>query len=206
MEFMNRGSQPAAATVPTAQRPAHTGGKKPRGKGMRIVSGFLLISTALLVAALVVYVATGGKSEKDHLEKDQFQAVFLNGGQVYFGKVRDLNSSFITMDNIYYLRVSEQNTNQSSNKNAQQDISLAKLGCELHGPDDKMVINREQVTFWENLKDDGQVAKAIAEFVRNNPDGQKCTEPTQNTQTNTNSNSNSNSNSTTPANQDATAP
>jgi hypothetical protein len=37
-----------------------------------------------------------------------------------------------------------------------------------------MLINREQVTFWENLKSDGQVAKAVAEWVKQNPNGQQC--------------------------------
>ncbi len=37
-----------------------------------------------------------------------------------------------------------------------------------------MLINREQIIFWENLKEDGQVAKAVAEYQKQNPDGQKC--------------------------------
>jgi hypothetical protein len=181
MEFMNRGAQPQAAPLPNQnQRPANSGGKKQRGKVMRIVSALLLVSVGLLIAAVAVFVATSStKSEKSYLDADKFQAVFLNGGQVYFGKVRELNDKFLTVDNIYYLRVNEQTQQDTANpsQQAQQDISLAKLGCELHGPEDQMVINREQVSFWENLKDDGQVAKAIAEFVRQNPDGQKCTDP-----------------------------
>jgi hypothetical protein len=106
----------------------------------------------------------------------------LNGGQVYFGKIQALNSKYLTMDNIYYLRVNQQvQPNQSTSSS--QDISLAKLGCELHGPDDLMVINRDQVTFWENLKDDGQVVKAISEFVKNNPNGQTCSSTSNSTST-----------------------
>jgi hypothetical protein len=37
-----------------------------------------------------------------------------------------------------------------------------------------MLINREQVTFWENLGDNGQVAKAVTTFEKQNPNGQKC--------------------------------
>lgn len=175
MEFANRpGQQPAAA----APRPAHTGGKKSKGKLFRIVSVVLLVCIAVLIAALAVMFGTGGKTEADHLDKNKYQAVFLEGGQVYFGKVTTLTGSYLTLDNIYYLRVNEQvQPDGDAAQNAQQDISLAKLGCELHGPQDKMVINRSQVTFWENLKDDGQVSKAIAQFVQQNPDGQKCTTP-----------------------------
>ncbi|MBA2279529.1 hypothetical protein H0V99_03785 [Candidatus Saccharibacteria bacterium] len=180
MDFTTRGGQQPAAPVATPQQPK-TSKRFRDSRGMRIISSVLLVSVALLLAALAVFVATGGSNpQSNFIKKDKFQAVFLNGGQVYFGKIRNLNDKYLTMDNIYYLRVNEQvqpNTNTDANA-AQQDISLAKLGCELHGPDDAMVINQDQVTFWENLKDDGQVVKAITEFVKANPDGQKCTEAT----------------------------
>ncbi len=174
MEFSNRGAQ-----QPVAPAPARSG-RKPRGKLLNIVSVVLLVAIALLIGGMIWMIANGGtKAEKEYVDKGKYQAVFLNGGQVYFGKVRDLNNRFLVVDSIYYLRVNEQagEGQDATQQTASQDISLAKLGCELHGPEDKMVINREQVTFWENLKDDGQVAKAIAEFVKQNPDGQKCTEP-----------------------------
>lgn len=90
------------------------------------------------------------------------------------------------MENIYYLRVNQQvQPNQSSNST--NDISLVKLGCELHGPQDNMVINREQVIFWENLKPDGQVAKAVENYKKQNPGEQKCDQAS--SQNNTNSSS-----------------
>lgn len=172
MDFSNRGAQQPAAPAPARS------GRKPRGKLLSVVSVVLLVAIALLIGGMIWMIANGGaKTEKEYVDKGKYQAVFLNGGQVYFGKVKDLNNRFLVVDSIYYLRVNEQQAQGEQNQQASQDISLAKLGCELHGPQDQMVINREQVTFWENLKDDGQVAKAIAEFVKQNPDGQKCTEP-----------------------------
>jgi hypothetical protein len=41
--------------------------------------------------------------------------------------------------------------------------SLVKLGEELHGPEDEMVINNEHIIFTERLKADSQVVSAIAE-------------------------------------------
>jgi len=41
---------------------------------------------------------------------------------------------------------------------------LVKLGKELHGPADDMEISRAQILFFENLKNDGEVAKAIQKF------------------------------------------
>lgn len=172
MEFQNRAPQPAAPVA----RPVTT--KKAQRKMVRLALTLVIAGLVVLAAGMLFLKFANQKSEASFVDKDRYQAVFLNGGQVYFGKVDDLNGKFLTLSKIYYLRVNEQvQPDGDAAENAQQDISLAKLGCELHGPQDEMVINREQVTFWENLKDDGQVAKAIAEFEKQNPDGQKCTQP-----------------------------
>lgn len=192
MEWMNRGAQGPQTTGQTAgAAPSRRGGKGNFLKGLRLATVALLFSATVLLVALVWFVVLGGNAgEAKYINKKQMQAVFLNGGQVYFGNINDLNGKYLNMKNIYYLRVNQQvqpNQENSQQQNA-NDISLVKLGCELHGPQDSMVINREQVIFWENLKDDGQVAKAVAEYVKQNPDGQKCDQPAQgsnNTNTNT---------------------
>lgn len=147
---------------------------------MRTASVALVIGIAILIAALASLVAfskTG--SERQYVNSDKMQAVFLNGGQVYFGKITDLNKKFMRVSDIYYLRVNQTvQPNQQAAGAAQatnaNDISLVKLGCELHGPEDSMVINQDQVIFWENLKDDGQVVKAVATYKEQNPNGQDC--------------------------------
>jgi hypothetical protein len=54
---------------------------------------------------------------------------------------------------------------------------LTKLGCQqLHSPEDEMVINRTQIAFWENIKDDGKVVQAIKEFKKQNPNGPNCSQ------------------------------
>lgn len=179
MEFANRaGQQPAAPSLTPGRAPHAPGGKKQRGKWLNIISVFLLVATALLVAMVIFSMATSKeKKEAEYIDGSKYQAVFLEGGSVYFGKLRELNTQYATLDNIYYLRVNGEGQGGEDATQAQQDVSLTKLGCELHGPQDRMVINTDQITFWENLKDDGQVAKAIAEFIKQNPEGQKCTEP-----------------------------
>ncbi len=185
MEWMNRGDrqgQPVGHTnsTPGTASPAHAGNKKV-GKlqgfrSLKLAQIVLLFSITILVVAVVWFVALGGgKKESGFVDNSKLQAVFLNGGQVYFGKINDLNGKFLSMNNIYYLRVNQQvQPNQATTSNSSNDISLVKLGCELHGPQDNMVINREQVIFWENLKDDGQVAKAVKEYQTQNPGEQKC--------------------------------
>lgn len=136
----------------------------------------LLFSATILVLAVAASFAFGNpRHESQFVKKSQMQAVFLNGGQVYFGHITNVNSSFLTVSNVYYLRVNQAvQPDTKTASTASNDVSLVKLGCELHGPEDQMVINQSQVIFWENLKTDGQVAKAVAQFQQQNPNGQNC--------------------------------
>lgn len=178
----NRGvrpTQPAGAPVnhETGTHHSVSGKKSKMGlSGLRLASVVLLFAgTALIVAVLLGLNRFDGNSAAKALDKDKMQAVFLNGGQVYFGKISDIGAKTMQLKDIYYLRVNQQvQPDQSNAQAANNDISLVKLGCELHGPQDSMVINQEQIIFWENLKSDGQVAKAVDEYKKQNPDGQKC--------------------------------
>ena len=88
----------------------------------------------------------------------QYQAVFLTNGQAYFGKITNINNSFLHISDIYYLQAQQSVQPKTS---SQANLSLVKLGSEIHGPEDSMYIARSQILFYENLKDNGQVVKAI---------------------------------------------
>jgi len=182
MDFMQRGSHQAqaGAGVGSPAEPGSGGHGKGRGRNfswLRLSTVALLFSVTVLVVSLVILAVTGGPhNESKYVNTKELQAVFLNGGQVYFGNIQNLNEKYLRMDNIYYLRVNQTvQPNQSTSAANNNDVSLVKLGCELHGPEDQMVINRDQVIFWENLKTDGQVAKDVADYVKANPNGQTCT-------------------------------
>lgn len=174
---------PSVQQNPTQAKP--TKSRRRPLKSLSIMSLVLLVSIAILVLSTSALLAFGKKDSKEgsYVDETKLQAVFLNGGQVYFGNISNLNREYIRMGNIYYLRVNQQVQPGNDAKQTDQDISLVKLGCELHGPEDQMVINREQVIFWENLKSDGQVAKAVKQYQEQNPDGQKCETETTNTNT-----------------------
>jgi hypothetical protein len=139
----------------------------------------MVICIAVIILSIAIYVgiAKPSNSQGSYVDNGKMQAVFLNGGQVYFGKISTINSSYMRVTDIYYLRVNQQ-VQPDGSQAANQDVSLVKLGCELHGPQDSMVINQQQVIFWENLKSDGQVAKAVADYQKQNPNGQNCSTTT----------------------------
>jgi len=146
--------------------------KKKNFNPFQLSVGILLFAVAILITLVLVFmVIGGGKSVDDAVKKDKYQAVFLDSqdGQVYFGKLESYNGMTYRLTDIYYVRVEQRIQPEGAEAAAQpeQNISLAKLGNELHGPEDEMFISRDKVLFWENLKEDGQVVKAIREFQKN---------------------------------------
>lgn len=129
-----------------------------------------VLAVALLIAALLFIGVYAGRvvssaTADAGVKGKQFQAVFLTNGQVYFGKLANVDGSYVKLKDIYYLQVQQAvQPKDAKTDAANQSVSLAKLGGELHGPEDTMYISRSQVLFWENLKNDGKVAKAITDY------------------------------------------
>lgn len=189
MDFTNRAGRPAqnqqVVSPNHAGASAHPGGDGNRRKGgskfslpfNNVATALLLVSAAVVLLGLTwLLIFARDPSQEEFVEEKELQAVFLNGGQVYFGDITKVSNDYIRLNNIYYLRVEQQVQPEQEGSAAapQQDISLVKLGCELHGPRDQMIINREQVLFWENLKTDGEVTKAVKKYVEANPERQDC--------------------------------
>ena len=128
------------------------------------VLAILLIIVSIAVLAWFGLKALNAATADSSVKGKQYQAVFLTNGQVYFGKVSHTDSSYVKLTDIYYLQVQQQVQPKDQNSSQQPQVSLAKLGGELHGPEDVMYISRQQVLFWENLKDDGKVVKAIKDY------------------------------------------
>ena len=150
---------------------------------LRVVFVVLLFSGAILAISITALLYFGRRSESHFVDQDKYQAVFLTNGQVYFGKVASLSGNYVNLGEIYYLNSQQQpEAKDKTAAAAQTSFSLVKLGCELHGPSDQMIINREQVSFWENLNADGKVAKAIDQWKTQNPNGQTCTDTSNATQ------------------------
>lgn len=163
-----RPATPPNQTPSHAPAPAstHQASKKSRSKMLGwialVIAIFVITGLVFLSAAIFGKAQSGSQID---VRRSQYQAVFLNNNQVYFGKITNITDRGITLKDIYYLQV-QQNVQSSDDKSKtqqqqQQNLSLAKLGGELHGPEDQMFINRDQVLFWENLKDDGKVVQAI---------------------------------------------
>ena len=101
---------------------------------------------------------------------DSYQAVFLINGQVYFGHVVKETKDEIVLRDIYYLRATQPLQQGEGTAAGGSELSLIKLGNELHGPKDEMRMVRNNVLFIEDLKEDSKVTVAIEEYIADQED------------------------------------
>lgn len=209
MDFRQSGTAPVNRAEPAAPAPQsahntqHTGKKEggsPKApKWLNVLNVVILFGVTVLLVLMAISFARsdGSSSEHKFVDSSKYQAVFLNNGQVYFGNISSMDDGFVNLKNIYYLTQAT-TTGTNGQSQATGDYTLVKLGCQqIHYPSDQMLINRDQVTFWENLNKDGKVAKSIEEFVKQNPKGPNCSEVSNQTQATSNSTTQG---STTPSN------
>lgn len=139
----------------------------------------VLISAA--VAVVVTLIAIGGISWGKVVEPvrrlmpqakpadnaSDYSAVFLANGQVYFGKLATPTSQYVTLTDVFYLRIQQQlqpPEDKEEEGQPKRETQLIKLGEELHGPVDEIRINRDQILFIEKMKSDSRVVQGIKKF------------------------------------------
>jgi hypothetical protein len=125
----------------------------PIGALRRVIIAIILV---LVFAAVVVTqrdrigALLGGTTAR-YIDANAFQAVFLSNSQVFFGKLT-LDGDTYVLNDVFYV---------SNAEGQQTGGSLVKLGNEVHGPRDPIVIPAPAVIIIENLRDDSQVVQAI---------------------------------------------
>lgn len=164
-----RHSEEQKATPPAKEEvrkvhSSHRPYKEERSKKPFIIAAVVAV---IVIALLVGVWSFVRNANSGGIDSGKYQAVFFTNGQVYFGKLSIMNDNYLKLTNIYYLQAKQtdktdmQKLQKSTDDANLNNITLVKLGDEIHGPQDDMIINRDQVLFYENLKDDGKVASAI---------------------------------------------
>lgn len=161
------------ATAPTTR---HMNGKhdtpKRFGNRAKLTKKVAGIAIALLAVGGIMFGAWSlyRSSTAANIDASKYQAVFLTNGQVYFGKLQNLNGSYMKLTDIFYLQAksdADSNNPQETTDQQSADVELIKLGAEVHGPDDEMIVSKDQILFFENLKKDGKVSDTITNFLTN---------------------------------------
>ena len=122
----------------------------------------VIIILTLALAGAVAWFFLNNKDTETGINTSKYQAVFLSNGQHYFGKLERMNEDYFKLSDVYYLEQKDPTDTTASSKTP---VELRKLGDkEIHGPEDTMIISKQQVLLYENLTDNSQVVKSIDQY------------------------------------------
>lgn len=109
--------------------------------------------------------STNPKATTFSFYDDKYHGVFLENGDVYFGKLSNKEGTFVVLKDAYYLRVTEQLQNTKEGKQVKvPDLKLVKIGLEFHKPTDAIELERSHILFIQELQPDSEVIKVINDY------------------------------------------
>ena len=113
--------------------------------------------SASAALALLILISGCGFVSKPAKFETTYQAVFLDSGVVFFGKLEGLGTDYPVLSSVFYVQSSANaETKQVSN-------ILVKRGKEWHSPD-RMVLNARHIMFVEPVTAGSTVANLIAQL------------------------------------------
>ncbi|MFH1546497.1 MAG: hypothetical protein ABIE14_03920 [Patescibacteria group bacterium] len=116
----------------------------------------IAIGATIVVVIISIFLSANNirSSVVGTIDASTYQAIHLDTGETYFGKITEAEEDFITITDVYYFL-------DGSKK------KLVKRGKEVHAPDDSLTINNSHVLTTENLSENSPVVKAILKYLEN---------------------------------------
>jgi hypothetical protein len=126
-----------------------------RARGIKLTSrqvGMLAVVGIVIVAVVAVYVM-----RSNQVNKSGYQLVSLANGQAYIGRLKNSPySGYLHLEDVYTIQAGT-----STTESAAAQPQLVKLTDQLAGSENEIFLSKNQVVFWENLRADSKVTKAI---------------------------------------------
>lgn len=90
---------------------------------------------------------------------DSITAVTLTNGQTYFGVMEKFGPHTVVLFSVYYLQ------DTTAEADGESSLKLIKLADDFHQPNDYLVINRDQILFWQHLESSSPILEAMQEYT-----------------------------------------
>ena len=97
-------------------------------------------------------------STTDEGDLSDYWAVSLDTDQVFYGKLKKGNPYLEIRDAFYY--------QPGVRASTQGNIRIIKVGTELHGPEDLVMINKAHVVMTQQLTPESKIVQAIGQYLR----------------------------------------
>ena len=126
--------------------------------GVLVLVGVVSVLAAVL---LVVELRERFRGQASGLDASTYQAVFLTNDQVYFGILIHPEAQFPVLSDVFYVQLNG-SVEEFKSQGTSPTGKIVRLGkSEPHGPANKMILNRDHILFYENLRPDSSVLRII---------------------------------------------
>jgi hypothetical protein len=122
---------------------------------MSLLKAFAVALLGLVIGGAAVYGWMSMRQSKATFNTP-YQAVLLDTGQVYYGKITGLGTNLPELHDVFYIQ------SQTNPETKQVSNMLVRRGKEFHSPD-HMVINARHIVIVEPVGEHSKVAELIAE-------------------------------------------
>ena len=122
-----------------------------------------IVGSIIIGLCLVICMSACKKQDESISFTTEYQAVFMDNGQVYFGKLEKAASDHPLLKEVYYI-----GQQQGPDGKGVANI-LLKRGNEWHGPD-SMYITKNHIVMIESVSPTSKVAELIKELKAKEPE------------------------------------
>ena len=113
----------------------------------------VLTAVVIVIGALLAvnYLLPHGQ----RINGNGYQVVYMTSGQAYFGKLQNTEGDYLVLKSPYTAQ------DVKADEKTPAQTTLLKVSQQTYGPEDVMSLKSSQVLFWQNLRSDSKVTKAI---------------------------------------------
>lgn len=134
------------------------------------------VCVGLAILLIAVQFVLYGMRYRNLFDNTTYQAVTLTNGLTFFGQLHRYSPHTYALYDVYYLKADTdtaeiQNITDPSALDTETDIEtdratdtgmqLYKLSDDFYRPDNALIVNRDQILYWQNLQLDSPIIQTI---------------------------------------------
>ena len=120
---------------------------------LKVVAG--LLAGILLGATAMAFLDREDPGFGGGVDEDRYQAVILSNDKVYFGRLKSVSGDFFQLRDAFFLRETR------TSEDAEPVRALLPVNREIHAPENRMLIRKDEVVLVENLATNSPILTEI---------------------------------------------
>ena len=119
---------------------------------------FIVVAGLVMIGSIGM-VACKGANGTSASSGEPYFALTLTSGSLFFGHIIKQDNQYITLKDVYYLQRTPPPA--GSKKDEGPGLTLVKQENDPYGPKNQLIVNREHLLLYQELRDDSKVVEVI---------------------------------------------